>query len=280
MRKILLLLVFFACSSKEKIEPPPSPTVVDEKTEWIVYEGILKTQFGEGPAELSLMQTEIGQTSNLRLTGSFIEGQKFLHAMGRYTILYGAANQEIIIQAHCTASFFSKSAKERIRQNHKPGKGTSEIIKPEILELDLSFKSDGMFKLVQVDEDFERISEDNRYTLFKRLRLFTVEGYVTLENTHTEFFEQNTRENWLVAPIGNHAEVQHVYDSLVTEKSEGMYLKALAYSIGSDSTFIEPRVNFGTGGVGDELLVIKRILEMKKSEAYKNKEQASGLGYN
>lgn len=49
MRKILLLFVLFACSSKEKIEPPPSPVPVDEKAEWTVYEGILKTEFGAPP---------------------------------------------------------------------------------------------------------------------------------------------------------------------------------------------------------------------------------------
>ena len=65
MKKIfLLLLIFCACAPKEKIEPPPAPTVVDEKVNRIVYEGIIKKEYAEGPVELFLDESQTGLTSS------------------------------------------------------------------------------------------------------------------------------------------------------------------------------------------------------------------------
>jgi hypothetical protein len=270
MRKIFLLFVLFACSSKEKTELPPSPTVVDERAKRIMYEGVIKTKYGEGPVELSLVEPETGLIAPFDIRGDFVKDQIFTMVRGEYSTLQGAAGNEVVLQLHGT--IMSTVGKP------DPKKSTVAY-KPEVHDLDLFFITDGGNKLILVDEDFNRIADDNRYTLYRRLRLFTVEGYVTFENTSTEFYEQNTNENWTVAPLGKYDNVQKIYDSLVTQKSEGMYLKALAYAIESDSSFNEPRKNYATYGVGSELLVIKKILEMKKSTAYTDTARAARLGY-
>ena len=270
MRKILLLLVLFACSSKEKTEPAPSPIVVDERAKRIIYEGVIKSNYGEGPIELSLVEAETGLSAPFDIRGTFAKNQIFTMVRGEYSTLQGAAGNEVVLQLHGT--IMSTVGKP------DPKKGVVAF-KPEVHDLDLFFVTDGGNKLILVDEDFDRIADDNQYTLFRRLRLFTIEGYVTFENISTEFYEQNTNENWTVAPLGKYANVQNIYDSLVTQKSEGMYLKALAYAIESDSSFNEPRNNYATSGIGSELLVIKKILEMKKSAAYTDTAKAAGLGY-
>ncbi|HEU5291366.1 MAG TPA: hypothetical protein VFU05_12025 [Cyclobacteriaceae bacterium] len=258
MKKILPLILLFACSNKEKVETPPPPTVANEKVKKIFYEGTIKSKYGEGPIELALAEIETGLSSSFELKGDIMKDKLFGMATGEYSTLSGAASNEVILQLH--GRFFMMG-----RAQKAPKKEAVEF-KPELNELDLFFVTEGGNKLVLVDEDFDRIAEDNRFTLYKRSRLFTAEGYITFEDTRTEFFEQNTNERWNVAPLGVYGDAQHIYDSLVSQKFEGMYMKALAYSVESDSS-------------DKELLVIKKILDMKKSEAYTNKERAAGLGY-
>lgn len=256
MRKILLLFVLFACSNKEKIEPPLSPVVEDEKAKKIIYEGTIISKYGEGPIELSLEEVETGLTSSFVIQGDIDKDLIFARIIGEYSTLQGAASNEVILQLHGRFHVISRA------RNAK--KGSSISSGPEVKELDLFFITEGGNKLVLVDEDFDRIANDNRYTLYKRSRLFTAEGYITFEEGRTEFFEFNTNERWNVAPLGMFSDAQKFYDSVATQKFEGIYLKALAYSVQSDSS-------------DEELFVIKRVLEMKKSDAYKDKEKAAGL---
>jgi hypothetical protein len=258
MKKFLLLFVLFACSNKEKIETPPSPTVVDEKAKKIVYEGVIKTSYGEGPVTLALQEVETGLTSRFELDGEVAKDMLFGRAVGEYSTLSGAEGNEVILQLHGSFMYMGRAQKAK--------KGTVAF-KPEIQKVDLFFVTEGGNKLVLVDEDFDRIADDNRFTLYKRSRLFTAEGYITFEDNRTDFYEQNTNERWDVATLGAYRDAQKIYDSLVSQKFEGMYLKALAYSVESDSS-------------DKELIVIKKILEMKKSDAYTNKDRAAGLGYN
>lgn len=258
MRKILPLLVLFACSNKEKIEPPPSPKVVDEKAKKIIYEGIIKSNYGEGPVELSLVEAETGLTSSFELKGDIVKDQIFGMATGQYSTLSGAEGNEVILQLHGKFLVFGRA--------RKAAKG-SVSFKPDIREIDLFFITDGGNKLVLVDEDFDRIADDDRFTLYRRSRLITAEGYITIDESRNEFFDQNTSERWNVAALGAFGEVEKSYDSIATQKFEGVYLKASAYLVASDSA-------------DEDLLVFKSIVEMRKSEAYTNKKKAAGLGYN
>jgi hypothetical protein len=257
MRKILLLVVLFACSNKEKTEPPLSP-IVDEKAKKIVYEGTIKSKYGEGPIELALEEVETGLTSAFELKGDIAKDLIFGMAIGQYSTLQGAMGNEVILQLRGNFHVMSRA------RNAKKG---SVKFGSEVNEIELFFITEGGDKLILVDEDFNRIAEDNRYTLYKRSRQFTAEGYITFEEDRTEFFEQNTNERWNVAPLGIYGDVQKIYDSVATQKFEGVYLKALAYSVDSDSS-------------DNELIVIKRVLEMKKSDAYTNKEKPAVSGNN
>src|SRR5688572_1193986 len=258
MRKILPLLLLFACSNNEKTETPPSPSIVNEKAKKTIYEGNIKSKYGEGPIELYLDEVETGLTSSFELRGDIAKDQIFGMAAGEYSTLQGAAGNEVILQLHGNFFVFGRARKAK--------KGV-DTFKPDEQKLDLFFITEGGNKLVLVDDDFDRIAEDNRFTLYRRSRLFTAEGYITFEESRIEYFEYNTNDRWRVAPLGSFDEVKKSYDSIATQKFEGVYLKALAYSVQSDSS-------------DQELLVIKRVLEMKKSDAYTNKEKAAGLGYN
>jgi hypothetical protein len=91
--------------------------------------------------------------------------------------------------------------------------------------------------------------------LYRRSNLFTAEGYVTADSTTSEFYERNTGEKWNLAKLVEYDSIKMTYQKLATEKNEGIYLKALAYSIeDSDSA-----------NSSHKSIVIKRILRMEKS---------------
>jgi len=113
-------------------------------------------------------------------------------------------------------------------------------------------------ELVLLDGNSSPVSEDDRYTLKKRSILFTIEGFVTVSPSASDFFEFNTRENWIVARSGCYDEVASKYLEFVREKNEGIYLKAIAFYVEDvDST-----------GAEVKNLVIKRVITMKPHEQF------------
>jgi hypothetical protein len=253
---LLMLLLLCGCAeSSKKTEPAALPSTLAAAEEWRTYEGVVPTDQGnEVTVELSLMEGEVGLDSQYKLVASDLHEQEismFNMFQGKYSIMYGTADNELIIQVEERKA--SVSMTRKLNLPDPPFHG-------------LNFKSEGGNKLVLLDDDFDRVADDDRYTLYKRSRLFTIEGYITFESTRTDFHEQNTGENWSVTPLGVYPYTAKKYDSLATEEFEGVYLKALAYSVESDST-------------DQELLVIKRVLEMKKSDAYADKKKAAFLGH-
>ena len=123
---------------------------------------------------------------------------------------------------------------------------------------EMFFLTRGNDELLPCDDNFKPITTDRRYTLHKRSRLFTVEGYITFGQDSAEyfkqdsatFFERNTSEYWRVTDLGEFNELRLLYKKLAKEKFEGVYLKALAYSV-MDTTLREKNV-----------LVIKRISDV------------------
>jgi hypothetical protein len=225
MKKIIPLLLLLACSSKEKITSPVSPGLVDspEKKEVINYEGNLRLNGNEATAELSLEQGENGMEAGFTLMADGYDWTSKRIDKGKYTILYGDANTENKFELHGRMMSFTQMK-------------DSPRTKPEINEIHLYFISDGDQKLISTDEDFNPIVDDGSLTLYKRSRLLTVEGYLTCETSHTEFFEKNTTEKWNVASLAAWQKAKERYDSIATEKFEGVYLKAIAYWVLSDST--------------------------------------------
>ena len=241
---IVFLILLTACSESAKQEPTNAPVVSSEAKKVSVYEGIIQTEDGEGPIELFLEENETGIVSWFEIRGRLNVNQIFLFATGNYSVLYGAANNEVILKLEGQVH----SSVMRVKKGER-GKA------PKPLDIKINLMSEGGNKLVLVDDDFDRIDDHGRYTLYRRSRLFTVEGYITFEKTRTDYYEQNAAERWTVAPLGVYNDVQRIYDSLATEEFEGVYLRALAYSVESDT-------------VDKEFLVIKSIVEMNKSKAY------------
>ena len=115
---------------------------------------------------------------------------------------------------------------------------------------DLYLESRGDQELVLVDANFQR--GNARYRLIRRSDLFTVEGYFTVYSDTTDYFERNTREKWPVAQLANYNEAVSQYHALAKESFEGIYLKALAYTVR------QPDRN----GKERDMLVFKKILQM------------------
>lgn len=156
---------------------------------------------------------------------------------GKYTVLLATAGQRIIHIKNCTLVHPFDRDKEWLLQE----RATCDLYLPT---------TDGN-ELVLVNDKFEQV--DARYALIRRSALFTAEGYVTVYDDSTaEFFERNTRKKWPLAQYGYYAEVVRKYHSSATEKFEGIYLKALSYTVSCRSD---------NGEVFDAV-VFKRILDM------------------
>ena len=124
------------------------------------------------------------------------------------------------------------------------------MLKPDdFVQEDLLLKSNGDHELILVDDQFNETIPG--LSLRRRSELFTVEGYFTVYNDTTEFFEKNTRKKWAVAQFGDYSDAIKKYHELAKEKHEGIYLKALAYS-----------TPYGElGGSVIDALVFERILK-------------------
>jgi hypothetical protein len=122
---------------------------------------------------------------------------------------------------------------------------------PDFGRENLYLKSDSEHHLIFVDESLKEKS--HKYLLTRRAsQLFTVEGYFTVYDDTTDFFERNTRKEWPVAQLAEYYEAVKKYDHLAKEKFEGVYLKALAYSVR----------HLTKEGKEIDALVFKKILEM------------------
>src|SRR5258706_2699929 len=259
MKKLIsVLFVLAACSSPKEKKQVPFPLLSVDEDEWAVYEGKIILDKGvEVELELLLMQAAVG-------VDSYFELHKFTmrkgvghgtQSKGKYSVSYGLPHNEqgitiidppIKFKGKLTADKSLKAeGSEELARKFLEGQDLLE-------EPELYFKTDGNEKLIQTDRGFD--AKGSKFVLYRRSSLFTVEGYVTCEDSVTEFFERNTRKNWKVSSLGEIDSIKIKYIELATETGEGIYLKALAYSI-SDTTSSE----------SNRSLVIKRMLRMEKS---------------
>jgi hypothetical protein len=261
MRKWLVLLsICLSCASKEENQEPAAAYEAPENETWFVYEGVVRSDAGNDiKMELSLLQNSVGLESEYRTEEEFINSRDdrlFTTRKGTYSILYGAGG-EMVITLH-------ESSGQSL--GWQPGKGysidpklPSEKIRASARVGQLVLKTGrNSNELMLLDEDSNPVAADDRYTLKRRSILFTVEGFVTIEPTVTDFFELNTRENWIVAQSGSYGEVQQKYVELATEKHEGIYLKAVAFYIDDADE----------SGAGVRNLVIKEIISMKSHQEH------------
>jgi hypothetical protein len=261
MRKWLIFLsICLSCNSKEETQEQPAVYEAPENEEWIVYEGVVRSDEGNDiKIALSLLQNSTGMESQYKTEEEFIGSQDerlLTHRSGTYTILYGSDDKSVITLNPAVARSLG----------WQPAKGYS--IDPKLASEEIQDKaqisklafitSRNSNELILIDEGSNPMASDNRYTLKRRSILFTVEGFVTIEPSVTDFFEFNTRESWIVARSGAYGEVQKKYIEFATTRHEGIYTKAVAFYVDDiDSTGAEVRS-----------LVIKKIIAMKAHKDY------------
>jgi len=121
----------------------------------------------------------------------------------------------------------------------------------KLVEDDLSLNISGDHELVLLDDNFQQVSE--KYVLTRRTSpLFTVEGYFTAYDDTTDFLERNTQKTWSVAHLGKYDLALKKYNYVSKEKFEGVYIKALSYTV--------RRVD--KSGKEIDALLFKRVLEV------------------
>lgn len=248
---ILIAFVISACSSHKEEKNAPFTTSDVSEDEWAIYEGRVITDKGlVVDVELSLAQAAVGMDSQFKLLKSANSGNGTfaIQSRGDYSVSYGLShNEQGLTLTDKSRTFQGMAAPSNPRQIvQTASNAVFEAMKTPVLYV-RAIDND---KLVQCDKNFNL--KESKYTLVKRSDLFTVEGYVTCQDSVTEFFERNTSRNWIVAPYGAIDSVKIKYLSLATESFEGIYLKALAYSI-ADST-----------AKGKKSLVVKRLIRMEK----------------
>jgi len=184
--------------------------------------------------ELELKPGSIGENAYYRLKTWEDEGNRHVmgwYGNGNYAVLYGGPNERII-QFKITNYIF--------RHNKKP----------LMEEKELAFKINGDHELVLLDSNLDIAVPSHK--LIRRSKLFTVEGYITFEKDTADFFERNTMEKWVVSRLASYPEVRDQYQKLAKERFEGIYVKALAYSV----------TQVDSSGKETDALVLKRVVTM------------------
>ena len=240
MNKLVLsFFILSACAVQEKENQTVFQVLaISDDDEWSTYEGKWLTDGGVIHFELSLKGGAPGYDSYYRLRESF-ESDSLASGtikQGIYTSYHDAPNKEFRICLH-DVDTYEKGTYLRYRKS-----GTADF------QYEMYFMTRGNDELIPCDNSFSPLTTDRRYTLHKRSNLFTVEGYFTLEQDSIKFYERNTMENWKVTDLGEFNQMKLAYKKLAKENFEGIYLKALAYSV-QDSISIN----------GKNALVIKRI---------------------
>lgn len=246
MKKIIsLIYLFSACIVPEKKNQESFPLLTVTEDDWAAYEGKWLSHDGVIRFELFLKSGSIGVDSNYKLYESFAdnEGSKAggTISQGLYSTFQGFSNNELGIRL-LDLSPYNKGVYLRFKK-------LQSMDMPD----EMFFITRGNDELLPCDDNFKPITTDWRYTLHKRSKLFTVEGYVTIGGDSAEFFERNTFQYWSLANLGEFDELKALYKQMAKEKYEGIYVKALAYSV-LDTTSRR----------GENALVVKRILSAGK----------------
>lgn len=252
MKKLppIALAVLFCCQSEYK-EGGVLPVVYPDEGDWVIYEGIVPVQGQEVNMELSLQTGSPGLDAAYRLREWSYE--RNIYIMGwsgqdRYTTLVGSNPDEVIIKLHNSPVLVFGD--EGLKQTKKKRESFNQTT-------DLFFKTKDNL-LVMIDANFREINPQ-KYSLIRRSKPFTVEGYITFVNDTSEFFEMNTRETWHLSDRGEFAKARESYFKLAKEKFEGIYLRGLAYSVD----------HVAPDGKNIDVLVFRNIYEMRPGKALK-----------
>jgi hypothetical protein len=239
-----MMLALLSCRHNQRSEDPfPEYQVAEE--ELIPYEGILPSADGlPAEAELQLRPGPPGMDGDYFFYQRMIFPKAAMsnQSRGKYTVLVASAGERIIRIRNC-------------RLVHRPI-GDRMLRPEEEVTCDLYFRTTDGNELILVDKNY--VETEPRHILIRRSELFTAEGYVTVyEDSTAEFFERNTRKKWPLARYGHYAEVVKKYHSTATQEFEGIYLKALSYTVSCRQD----------NGERFDAVVFKTILDMDTARA-------------
>ncbi|MCW5911568.1 MAG: hypothetical protein KIT62_10860 [Cyclobacteriaceae bacterium] len=236
MKYIFLFLFLAACSAYQKTEEP-FLIVTTGNEEWVHYEGQWLSGDGKVYLELSLKTGVPGSDAEYMLYESFSTER----------LSAGTSTRSTYSTFHNRAS---GNAFGLVLYNLTPSgiKSFFRYRKSEDLPEEMFFITRGQDELIPCNNEFEPLTTDSRYTLHRRSDLITVEGYVTFDSGSVDFFERNTRKRYKVADLAEFYSLQTGYKKWAKVEYEGVYVKALAYTI-ADSTATD-----------NKALVIKRLI--------------------
>jgi hypothetical protein len=250
---VLILTFLFSCSTKEKAPPAAYPTAYEAEPEWVYFEGYYPDgRGGRMTMELSLKSGGVGVESQYKFSERDYECNCTYHggnAAGSYSTMYGANPSETVIELRGKGFLYYVTAGDETTKSNREIFMTDRTAS----DIEMFFRSDGNDRLVALDKNLRPLSEDEEYTLHRRSKPFTVEGYLTFTSDSAEFFEMNVNETWVVAKLGSYKSAKFKYLQLVKEKFEGLYVKALAYSV--------HHVN--AKGEDIDALVLRQIFEIR-----------------
>ncbi len=246
MKMVISLILFLSgCTLPENGNQDFFPLITVDSEEWAAYEGKWLTQDGVIRFELFLKAGAAGVDSYYELHELFERSDSTQSwgttSHGLYSTYRGLPHNVLGIRLH-ELSMYDKSV--YLRYNVSQSLGMHD---------EMFFVTRGQDELLPCDDSFKPITEDWHYTLHKRSKLFTVEGYLTIERDSIDFYERNVFEHWSLAELGEFNEVKEMHSKLAKEKYEGIYLKALAYSVLDTSAT-----------KGERSLAVKRILSFNQ----------------
>ena len=237
----ICMAVLLSCS-RTRVSDESFPDYLSVDEDWITYEGTLPCENGvDAHIELSVKPGAPGMKSHYSMhetTSGKYAGSNFVMgrtSQGTYSVLESADARIMAITDKNTYNGLIKG---------RP------VIEGNLVQDDLYLKISGDHELRLLDDNLQHVSE--KYTLIRRTSpLFTVEGYFTAYDDTTDFFERNTLKTWSVAQLGEYDLALKKYNYVSKEKFEGVYLKALSYTVR------------GVDKSGNEMdaLVFKRLLE-------------------
>jgi hypothetical protein len=234
-----VFLLFLACVAEEKKDQQYFPVIEITDNEWATYEGRWLTDGGIVDIELSLKSGAFGIDSYFELNQRFLSNTTAngIRTNGLYSTNSNLPGKELGICLHDLGLW------KRGYLRYRKSNGAREVD-------EMFFVTRGNQELLPCDDKYTPLTTDWRYTLHKRSKLFTVEGYFTFDQDSAEFYERNTMERWKLAQLAEFENLKMKYKQLAKEKYEGIYLKALAYSV-ADMTSQDK-----------ELLVIREIKDI------------------
>lgn len=239
VKRVYGLFVFLmACSSHESKNVSTQrsfPVLEYQKNEWVFYEGRWKANDGYVKLELGLKSGAFGIDSDYSLYQVFVNETQANGSgdRGKYFTISTFHNGELGI---CIRHLHPWDYKFLRYPSTVEG------------EEEMFFITRGNDELIPCDDEYKPLTTDWRYTLHKRSNLFTVEGYITFDADSAEFYERNVMQKWKLVDLEVFPDLKSRYKQTAKERFEGIYLKALAYSIADTMPDSERR-----------LLVIKDI---------------------